>query len=140
MMVLHVRQMFFTPEGWPAVSPERYAGTPQRAITTDELAGEWEVIRIKDAVDIRKGEPAEKGMRPSRNGWYRSSRVSINKADKDKKWSFDEKSQLLSMEIGGEKIENLIIFAGHDWEREADTVLFTGIDKDGNSFWGKRIE
>ena len=27
MMDLHVRQVFFTEEGWPVVSPERYAGS-----------------------------------------------------------------------------------------------------------------
>lgn len=140
MMVLHVRQMFFTPDGWPVVSPERYAGTPQRTVSSDELTGEWEVIKVKDPVDIRRPEPEREGGRPSRNGWHRSSRISVKAAEKDDKWRFDEKSQLLSLEIGDEKYENLIIFVGHDWERETDTVLFTGLDREGNSFWGKKIK
>jgi arabinan endo-1,5-alpha-L-arabinosidase len=42
--------------------------------------------------------------------------------------------------IDEETINNLIVFAGHDWENEQETVLFTGLDKDGRSFWGKRIK
>ncbi len=55
-------------------------------------------------------------------------------------WQFDEKNQLLSMTLNGEKINNLIIFAGHDWERRLDTVLFTGLDDQGRSVWGKRTK
>ena len=46
-MVLHLRQLSFTPEGWPVVSPERYAGTPSRRVTEADLAGEWEIIRVQ---------------------------------------------------------------------------------------------
>ncbi|MCR1860088.1 hypothetical protein NSB23_24020, partial [Phocaeicola vulgatus] len=38
-----------------------------------------------------------------------------------------------------EDINNLIIFAGHDWENETETILFTGLDAQGHSVWGKRI-
>lgn len=31
------------------------------------------------------------------------------------------------------------IFAGHDWENETETILFTGLDAQGHSVWGKRI-
>ncbi len=30
LMDLHVRRILFTPDGWPVVSPQRYAGVPQR--------------------------------------------------------------------------------------------------------------
>ena len=36
------------PEGWPVVSPERYAGTPSRRFTEADLAGEWEIIRVQE--------------------------------------------------------------------------------------------
>lgn len=42
--------------------------------------------------------------------------------------------------IGGETLKNLIVFAGHDWENETETVLFTGLDSRGRSVWGKRIK
>ena len=55
-------------------------------------------------------------------------------------WDFDEKKQLLSIEIDEDSIDNLIIFAGHDWEKQANTLMFTGLDRDGRAVWGKRIE
>jgi len=34
----------------------------------------------------------------------------------------------------------LVVFNGHDWENETRTLLFTGIDENGCSVWGKRIK
>ena len=47
-MDLHVREVFFTVNGWPVVSPERYAGTAPRSFTKEDLAGEWEIIRLQE--------------------------------------------------------------------------------------------
>ena len=47
-MDLHVREVFFTVNGWPVVSPERYAGTAPRSFTKEDLVGEWEIIRIQE--------------------------------------------------------------------------------------------
>ncbi len=32
------------------------------------------------------------------------------------------------LNLENEKIENLIIFARHDWENKMDTILSTGLD------------
>ena len=48
LMDLHVREVFFTVNGWPVVSPERYAGTAPRSFTKEDLAGEWEIIRLQE--------------------------------------------------------------------------------------------
>ena len=48
LMDLHVREVFFTVNGWPVVSPERYAGTAPRSFTKEDLVGEWENIRIQE--------------------------------------------------------------------------------------------
>ncbi|MDR0658194.1 MAG: hypothetical protein LBG18_04580, partial [Mediterranea sp.] len=32
------------------------------------------------------------------------------------------------------------IFAGQDWENEKETILFTGLDRNGRSVWGKKIK
>lgn len=139
MMDLHVRQVFFTPDGWPVVSPERYAGNPVRRFKRKDLAGEWEVIRIHEPVAARELEAGqirwgEGNLLPGE--WCLSSRIAL---DKGGDWSFDEKSQSLSLTIGAETLKNLVVFAGHDWEQERNTVLFTGLDADGRSVWGKRI-
>ena len=43
-MVLHVRQLHWTQEGWPLVSPQRYATEEETAVERDEIPGDWEQI------------------------------------------------------------------------------------------------
>ncbi len=43
-MVMHVRKIFWTADGWPVVSPERYAATTQTPIEKNELVGTWQQI------------------------------------------------------------------------------------------------
>jgi arabinan endo-1,5-alpha-L-arabinosidase len=44
------------------------------------------------------------------------------------------------MVLSNEKINNLVTFAGHDWENQTETILFTGLDKNGRTVWGKRVK
>ncbi len=147
LMVLHVRQLFFTPDGWPVVSPQRYAGTPERKFRNIDLLGEWEVIRVLEpryerqleAGQILWGEGELK-----KEEWNISTHLTLEKngiiAENNGKWSFMTDKQLLKMSFGEEEITNLIIFAGQDWENEMETILFTGLDSHGRSVWGKRVK
>ena len=142
MMVLHLRQVFMTPSGWPVVSPERYAGVRNRKFSADDLCGEWEIIRV---IEPRVERDLEAGQILWGEGDLRegegnhSSRYSIKQEGRSKSWNFDTGTQTLSLTINGEEIRDLIIHAGHDWERETDTILFTGLDSSGRSVWGKKI-
>lgn len=147
MMDLHLRQIFFTPEGWPVVSPERYAGTPERNFCEKDLDGEWEIIRVLEPRAERNLEAGQIlwGEGDLLDGEWNVSEsytISGNKSSNDsiKNWKFNPKSLLLAFTINGDEISDLIVFAGHDWEREQDTVLFTGLDKNGRSVWGKRVK
>lgn len=146
MMVLHVRRLYMTPDGWPVVSPERYAGMADRTFGAKDLAGEWEIVRVL--------EPrVERGLEAGQILWGEgellegeknpSTRLTIHpdgRLSGGGSWKFDENGQLLSLNVAGEEIGNLIVHAGHDWEKEKDTVLFTGVDSRGRSVWGKRVK
>src|SRR5690606_40807777 len=43
-MVMHVRKMFWADNGWPMVSPQRYANVEQTPITKEEIIGEYEQV------------------------------------------------------------------------------------------------
>ncbi len=145
MMDLHLRRIYFTPDGWPVVSPQRYTATPQQQFRKNDMAGTWEIIRIREP---RANEEFTNGLvpagtRPLDGDWNKS--VSLSFCDdgsisdtETANWDLDEENQLLNLTIDGEVINNLVIFAGHDWEREADTILFAGLDSDGRTVWGKR--
>lgn len=151
MMDLHIRQVFFNADGWPVVSPERYSGVAARRFGASDLEGEWELVRVVEPRAERQLEAGQIlwGEGDLRDGeWNDSFTVSFGKdgkilsADADPGngiWTFDEATQTLGLRIGDETIANLIVHAGHDWERQADTVLFTGLDSTGRSVWGKRV-
>ncbi|MDH6304314.1 arabinan endo-1,5-alpha-L-arabinosidase [Parabacteroides sp. PF5-5] len=146
MMVLHLREMFFTSEGWPIVSPERYAGTPERRFSEQDLPGEWEVIRVLEPPHERNLEAGQilwgEGELLEEE-WNRSSRITLTadgKTNLNESWSFMTENQTLKMVLNGEDIDELLIFAGQDWENEKETILFTGLDKKGRSVWGKRVK
>lgn len=153
MMDLHVRQVFFTEDGWPVVSPERYAGTEPRSFKQADLVGQWEIIRIQEPLHERQLAAGQVlwGEGQLRNEEWNESLLKELKADGKLKdtdkpatsegdWTFDENKQLLSLTLGDELVKNLIIFAGQDWENEQETVLFTGLDGRGRSVWGKRVK
>lgn len=147
MMDLHLRQVFFTPDGWPVVSPERYAGSAPRKFSAADMAGEWEIVRVQEPAYERRLEAGQilwgEGQLKDEE-WNLSSILSFEKngcLGKNKgNWSLSEAKQLLSLTLEGECVDNLIVFAGHDWENETETVLFTGLDSRGRSVWGKRIK
>lgn len=146
MMVLHVRQIFFTPDGWPVVSPERYAGDIQQKFTQKDLAGEWEIIRIQESIYERNLEAGQilwgEGNLKEKE-WNKSFVLTLTengKIDDKGNWKFSEDKQLLHMNLNGENIQNLIIHKGQDWENERKTIIFTGLDQKGRSVWGKRIK
>ncbi len=147
LMVLHVRQVFFTPDGWPVVSPERYTGSQPVHFQKKDLVGEWEIIRIfepqyerqLEAGQILRGEGELKNeeCNPSVHiQFMKNGKLDDSKGE----WKFAADKQLLQLNIQGERISNLIVFAGHDWENETETALFTGLDSRGRSIWGKRIK
>jgi arabinan endo-1,5-alpha-L-arabinosidase len=146
MMDLHVRQVFFTPDGWPVVSPERYTGSQPRHFNPADLTGEWEVIRVLEPVRERQLEAGqvlagEGGL--NEKEWNRSVHLVFAKDGiiQDKgKWNFSGQQQLLNLDLEGERIDNIFVFPGQDWENEKETLLFTGLDKKGRSVWGKRIK
>ena len=145
LMVLHTREIFFNAEGWPVVSPERYAGTKSRRFTVKDMLGEWEIMRVIEPLHERQLEAGQVLWGEGQLVDDEINRSSVYHFEKNKtlreggRWSFYADKQLLDLTIKGESIRNLIIFAGHDWERQTETILFTGLDQRGRSVWGKRI-
>lgn len=146
LMVLHVRELFFTPDGWPVVSPQRFAGEENQPISREMMVGNWELIQITESNFERQLEAGqilwgEGGLH--HDEWNHSFLLTLNSdgATSDKGfWYFNEPDQSIALSIGDETIEDIAVFVGHDWENQVRTILFTGMDKKGQSVWGKRVE
>lgn len=146
MMDLHIRQIFWTEDGWPVLSPERYANTPQPKISRDDLIGEWEIIEIKGNIPQRQLEAGQVLWGENLLRQEEENKPKIIVLNKDSaisgsisgKWSFggDDTLTLNS----SDSVQSLHLFWGQDWENQTQTILFTGINSKGYSIWGKRIK
>jgi arabinan endo-1,5-alpha-L-arabinosidase len=144
MMDLHVRQIFWTTDGWPIVSPERYANTPQQDIKLNDLFGNWEIIEIRGEIPERGLEAGqilwgENKLRENENNESRI--ITINKdysitGEMNGKWEY--KNDVLSITFSETTHSHL--FIGQDWENQTKTILFTGLNPKGYSIWGKKVD
>ena len=132
LMVLHVRELFFTPDGWPVASPQRFAGEERYQVGKELIPGKWELIRIAESVHERRLEAGQvlwgEGSLNEAE-WNRSFMVELledGTAGDDGFWHFDEAKQSLTLSIGDETMEDVIVFTGHDWENQVQTVLLSG--------------
>ncbi|MCB0847766.1 MAG: arabinan endo-1,5-alpha-L-arabinosidase, partial [Bacteroidetes bacterium] len=137
-MVMHTRQMFWTPDGWPLVSSQRYATEEETPVEETELVGDWEWIlfdyRIvpgyadeQVSADFQVSEMITLDQGGTING------------DASSSWSYS--APWLSISYNGTTVQNLRVERGRDWENEvASTVLFTGLGDEGRPVWGKKLE
>ena len=136
-MVMHVRQLFWTEDGWPLVSPQRYAAEREAAVTEEEIAGQWEIIRFDYEVvpgyaeeQVDPGYSIAELVRLESDG-------SVSGAIAGS-WSYNP--PWLTLTADGTSW-SLRVERGRDWENGvAETVLFTGLQENGYAVWGKKIE
>ncbi|MBM7603838.1 arabinan endo-1,5-alpha-L-arabinosidase [Metabacillus crassostreae] len=124
---LHIRKIVWTNDGWPLVSPERYAGEKEQTINPSQLTGLWEVIEM-DRND--NNQLVSKPMHLLSEGKIEH----IHNGH----WIYKDDNQF---ELGfEEKIFTLYALPAWDWSRWNSTLVFTGKDKEGNVLIGKKMK
>jgi len=147
MMDLHVRRIYWTPDGWPVVSPERYAGVLQCKITTNQLVGKWEVIQLRELgnnVKLWQGQIPGGGWKYDTARFNNSFEIRLVADGTVEglpgfKWML-ENDVLTLKNITANITYNLMVGWEWDWENKNKTILFTGIGAKGYSFWGKQLK
>jgi arabinan endo-1,5-alpha-L-arabinosidase len=146
LMALHVRQIFWTPDGWPVVSPERYAGDVSDKIEDSDLFGRWEFMVIKDNVPSRgleAGQVLWGENKLKKDEEFTSSFFTVDQTaavDGDIKGLCQLKDgNRLIIRLGDGSSLYLDVFVGQDWENQTKTILLAGLTDKGYSFWGKKI-
>ncbi|NID08741.1 arabinan endo-1,5-alpha-L-arabinosidase [Fibrivirga algicola] len=134
-MHLHVRKLFWTPDGWPVVSPERYAGEDEALVAQTDLSGDWEAIslgyRIVPGYDREQTSPDFQQsvvLKLNANG-------TVN-ADAASKWTYA--APWLSITWSDGLTDQVLVQKGRDWENKKATVIFTGLNNKGTAVWGKK--
>ena len=125
VMMGHVREIYWTKDGWPVVAPERYANVPDITIREEDLTGKWEEITLRyeyQTMQVSKNITLNEDY--SIEGYVNGT------------WSFDEGSQTLTLN-GTE----LLVDSAWDWEvsPRRTTVTYAGISSAGFSIWGKKV-
>lgn len=126
LMDLHLRKMVWTDDGWPVLSPERYAAIPQEEITADSLVGKWEHITL-DKTDIKNESET---LTFQADG-------SIKEYEQGS-WSLD--GDMLVLQLNASTNFRAHVMRGWDWENDRVCLLFSGLNSDGISEWGKRVD
>lgn len=131
-MNLHVRKILWTPDGWPVVSPERYAATAQTAVNQSDIVGTWE--RIELGYRVVPGYANEQ-LSPD----LQIAKPLILNADgtfDGGSWSFA--APILEMKWASGSTEKLLVERGRDWENKKECLVFTGLNEVGTAVWGKK--
>jgi len=134
-MVLHIRKIFWTEEGWPVVSPERFAATEQTPVSQEELVGNWERIPFNYAVvpgyaeqqivpDFQEAAELTLAVDGTFNG------------DVNNQWTYTP--PWLELNWNNVSTEKVRVERGRDWENKKTCLIFTGLDNEGTAIWGKK--
>jgi arabinan endo-1,5-alpha-L-arabinosidase len=134
-MVLHIRKMFWTEDGWPIVSPQRYAGTEQIEIKKEELAGIWEYINFD--YNVVPGFAIEQVSPDFQSAVHLilNAEGSFND-DANNQWIYNAPWLELHWNTGARN--KVWVERGRDWENKKACLIFTGLNGEGTSIWGKK--
>ena len=134
-MNLHVRKILWTADGWPVVSPERYAATEQIPVNQADIVGKWERIELGYQVvpgyaneqlspNLQVAVPLELAADGSVNG------------SADQQWTYSPPTLKITWANG--RVEQLLVEPGRDWENKKPCLIFTGLNDLGTAIWGKK--
>jgi len=130
---LHVRKMLWTNDGWPVVSPERYAGEELQNIPMDCIAGTWEIIVHSPEIN---GQVVAQTHELLKNG-------KMGNEDNKDNWRFDGCFTLTleQYDKDGELLSEakVLLLPSWDWELNRTTLVFTGMNSTGICIWGKKM-
>jgi arabinan endo-1,5-alpha-L-arabinosidase len=136
-MDLHVRKIFWTTDGWPVVSPERYANTTQTSIASSELAGDWEQIVLGyKVVPGYAAEQVDANLQVA-------TTITLNadgkiNASAANTWTYAAPWLELNWN-NGTFTDKVYVSRERDWEnKKSTTLVFTGLNNFGTAVWGKK--
>ena len=134
-MDLHVRKIFWTPSGWPVVSPERYAGEDNSLVAQADLAGTWEQITLNYIVipgyaaeQVTPNFQYSTALTLAADGTFNGNAANT--------WTYA--APWLSLRFSNGTTAQVYVQKGRDWENKKSTIIFTGLDNSGTAVWGKK--
>jgi arabinan endo-1,5-alpha-L-arabinosidase len=123
---VRVHQFYFNSDGWPVVSPHRYAGETIKESTLSEQVGEYNVIFHLRDINLKQHQSVEMTLNPDGTvaGAETGTWKSLNGTD---------------MEITADSITYKGVFAkAYDNQQRKWVMTFTALSPDGAALWGSK--
>ena len=134
-MDLHVRKLFWTPDGWPVASPERYAWEGDSTVVASALTGNWEQIDLNYQVvpgyadqQVSPDFQTSTTLSIAADGSFNGSSANT--------WTYT--APWLTLQYGTGRNDKLFVQPGRDWENKKSTIIFSGLNNTGTATWGKK--
>lgn len=134
-MDLHVRKIFWTQDGWPIVSPERYAWEDNTTVLKDSLIGNWEQIILGYKVVPGYANEQTSPDLQTAASLIINADGTLN-TDANSKWTYN--APWLQMNWSNGYTDKVFVQKGRDWENKKLTIIFSGLNNDGTAIWGKK--
>ena len=128
MLLNQVRKIFWTPDGWPLISAQHYAGEQNQEITAEDIAGRYERITLTPS--LPQGVQTAVPMKLRADGYYECCSIQGT-------WKYIGNNQI-QINYGPHE-EICIASVVWDAERHVPTVALTGLSGNGIAMWAKRI-
>ena len=134
-MDLHVRKLFWTADGWPVASPERYAWEKDSLISQNDVVGSWERIVLN--YNVVPGYSAEQ----TSPDFQLSVNLSVDaggtlNGSAGDTWTYS--APWLQLKWSDGTTEKVFVQKGRDWENKKNSIIFTGLNNVGTAVWGKK--
>ena len=135
-MDLHVRKIFWTQNGWPVVSPERYAGEDNSLVSQTDLIGDWEQINLNyNVVPGYQAEQTSPNFQvATTTTLLANGTINGNAANT---WTYT--APWLQLTYSNGFTDKVYVQKGRDWEnKKAAGFIFSGLNNAGTAIWGKK--
>jgi arabinan endo-1,5-alpha-L-arabinosidase len=124
-----VRRMYFNEDGWPVVSPNKYGGETVQTVGSQNLVGEWKVIKlIKEQPTCIHSQKASFAADKTISGAYTGTfRI-----------TGDYAVRIVLTENEVEKTYKGVVTLNWDYVNKKPVLSFMAVNEDGISLWGNR--
>jgi arabinan endo-1,5-alpha-L-arabinosidase len=134
-MDMHVRKIFWTQDGWPVVSPERYAWEKDSLISRADITGDWEQIIL--GYNVVPGFANEQTFPDFQNSVPLTINANGNlNGSASNTWTYN--APWLTMTWSNGFTDKVYVQKGRDWENKKNTIIFSGLNNQGTAIWGKK--
>lgn len=119
---LHIRKVVWSEDGWPLISPERYAGEKEIPVNLKELTGEWEYFLVDK----------------ENNNQDSSICITITDSTQASIYLLQLSENRYMLNVNGTEITGKVL-PSWDWELWKETFVFMGIDSKGQVYLAKKM-